>query len=135
MAFNYDPLLNRLRTFRFNHGSDIESMKQARICDVLDIEEFGIYHRTRNFYVTMLFGSIVAAQVVHYYVGRTAAFHGLNPYLRVVLRAGSFFVPYYSMQNLGKREMDKLYDGMLKSKVQDKYINSITLKHPDLSAN
>jgi hypothetical protein len=84
MALNYDTITNRLRTFRFNHGNDVERLRQERIEDVLDIEEYGHLQKTRKVLMYSTLAGTIIIQPFHLSFGRTAffkAFYTLTPEL------------------------------------------------------
>ena len=135
MATNYDPILNRLRTFRFYHGNDTASLRQERIQDALDIEEYGMaMKKLRSFKNQEIYGFLLA-QTVHYFVGGTAIFKACHPYLRVSIRAAFLCLPVYLLKIETYNEMQSYYDSVLQKKVGGHYEDSLTLKYKELSMN
>ena len=132
MALNYDPILNRMRTFRFRHGKDMESLLQERPEDVLDIEEYGAVYQKWLVNRLAVVGSFIGLQVVHSLVSKTNYFQKSHPYARVLTRAFFLFSPIvYSNVVIKPAEKDFLIQ-ILSKKIYEEYEDPITPKYEDL---
>ncbi|OMJ79227.1 hypothetical protein SteCoe_20779 [Stentor coeruleus] len=133
MALNYDTITNRLRTFRFSHGNDVERLRQERVQDVLDIEEYGELQNAKNILKIMTFSGTLLVQPFHFAFGRTAFFKGLNPYIRVTLRTAFLFAPFVALRAASRCSIDQMYSEMLAKKVTQTYEEPLTLKYRELT--
>jgi hypothetical protein len=135
MATNYDPLSNRFRTFRFTQGSDLESLRQERIQDVLDIEELGLVYKTLDNLRLKEILVGLAFQPLHFLIGRTGFFKSMHAYSRVTIRTGFLILPYFWMKSRSYYFMQDLYHDILSKKVNVAYEDALTLKYKDLVSN
>jgi hypothetical protein len=133
MALNYDTITNRLRTFRFNHGNDVERLRQERIQDVLDIEEYGHFQKTKKVLTYTTFAGALIVQPFHFAFGRTAFFKALHPYTRVTLRTALLFGPFLFLKALSRHSLDLVYTEMLAKRVSQTYEQPLTMKYRELT--
>ena len=134
MAQNYDPILNRLRTFRFNRSDDYETLRQERIQDVLDIEEFRLVHDKVEKATHTSILVTLSLLPFNYFLGHVPAFNSLNPYFRVTARTALLVLPFFIIRFKSKQELEQLYHEILSKKVTQKYEEPLTLKYKHFGA-
>jgi hypothetical protein len=118
-----------MRTFRFRNENNLEGLRQERLQDVFDIEEFGqINRKARENAISEVFGTLLL-QPFHFYFGRTAHFKSLHPYFRVSLRTAFIFGPWLLMRHISQTELEKMYKELLERRVKDQFEDSITAKY------
>ena len=134
MAINYDPITNRMRTFRFSHNNNLETLKRERPEDVLDIEEYGRYYRTRQDTRTskLLLLAFFTGSGIYFY--RDAQFKALHPFIRATAIVGLPITYYIAYNTKCKNIVQETLDSLLITKTKDQFEDPSIVKHRELTA-
>ena len=134
MAINYDPITNRMRTFRFSHNNNLETLKRERPEDVLDIEEYGKYYRTKHDIRSSKYLLIAFFTGSGIYLYRDAQFKTLHPLVRATTIVGLPFAYYLAYNTKCKNIVQETLDSLLISKTKDHFENPVIVNHRELTA-
>lgn len=133
MALNYDPVNSRLKVFRFPHGNNLESLKRERPEDVLDIEEFGKYHRAKVNSRRRQYGTLFLLGVYCYTLTKQPSFNSMNPLARSFLTAGVSLAVLIQSSYRERAYVNQVLEDFLIQKTLDTYEDPITVKYKTLT--
>lgn len=127
MASNYDPKVNRYRSFRFNGPyPDYESMRLDKPQNVLDKDEYcelmGQVVNARLDELTILSLGMASQYLVKYLKG----FRTLGGYSRTAVRFGIALLPFYLMNEKNSSKLNNKYEELLTNKLKQNYENPIS---------